>query len=87
MGLDTVEIVLWAEQTFDVSMPDEEVGQIFTVGEFAKYIAKKVNDVKGTHIDYTDTLPQILDILESDYGVKRSKITLSSRFVQDLGFG
>jgi acyl carrier protein len=87
MGLDTVEIVLWAEQEFDVSMPDEEVGQIYTVGEFATYIAKKVNEVKGTNIDHTDTLPKIIDILDSDFGVKRSKVTMSSKFVQDLGFG
>jgi acyl carrier protein len=87
MGLDTVEIVLWAEEEFDVSMPDEEVGKIYTVGEFATYIAQKVNEAKGSSIDYSDTLPKILDVLESDYGVERTEVTLSSRFVQDLGFG
>jgi acyl carrier protein len=86
MGLDTVEIVLWAEDEFEVPMPDEEVGSIYKVGQFAEYIARKVNQEKGTNIDYSDTLPKILDYLEDAHGIERSKVTLSSRFVQDLGF-
>ena len=86
MGLDTVEIVLWAEEEFGVPMPDEEVGNIYTVGEFAMYIAEKVNSVKGSSISYQDTLPKVIDILVKDYGIERGKINTSSRFIQDLGF-
>lgn len=85
MGLDTVEIIIWAEEEFDVSMPDEEVRNIYTVGEFAKYIAQKVNSSKGDSITYQDTLPKIIDLLVDNYGVERRKINTSSKFVQDLG--
>ena len=85
MGLETVEIVLWAEQTFAVDMPDEEVGKIQTVGEFAKYIAAKVNADKGTTINYQDTLVQIIDMLVADYDIKRESINTRSRFIADLG--
>tara|TARA_Y100001001_G_scaffold121144_1_gene119222 strand:+ start:262 stop:525 length:264 start_codon:yes stop_codon:yes gene_type:complete len=87
MGLDTVEIVLWAEEKFGVEMPDEEVTNICTVGEFANYIASKVNAEKGTNISFKEVMPDLLDVLESDYSVPRHKVTLDSRFVQDLGFG
>ena len=87
MGLDTVEIVLWAEEKFGVEMPDEEVTNICTVGEFANYIASKVNNEKGTNISFEEVMPDLLDVLEADYSVPRHKITLDSRFVQDLGFG
>ncbi len=86
MGLDTVEIVLWAENEFGVEMPDQEITNIYTVGEFATYIANKVNETKGTSFDYADILPKLLEVLESDYGVDKDKVTLNSRFVQDLGF-
>ena len=68
-------------------MPDEEVTNIYTVGEFANYIASKVNTEKGTNISFGDVMPDLLDVLEADYSVPRHKITLDSRFVQDLGFG
>ncbi|MDO6579682.1 hypothetical protein [Alteromonas stellipolaris] len=87
MGLDTVEIVLWTEEKFGVEMPDEEVTNICTVGEFANYIASKVNNEKGTNISFEEVMPDLLDVLEADYSVPRHKITLDSRFVQDLGFG
>jgi|SaaInl0LU_22_DNA_1037365.scaffolds.fasta_scaffold12143_1 acyl carrier protein len=87
MGLETVEIVIWAEEEFGVPMPDEEVGLIFTVGDFADYIANKVNQEHGTNIDSSITLPKILIYLEEQHEIEPEKVTLSSRFVEDLGFG
>jgi acyl carrier protein len=85
MGLDTVEFVLWAEKEFGVEISDQELTNIYTVGEFANYIANKVNEKKGTSFDYLDVFPKILAVLESDYGVDKHKVTFNSRFVQDLG--
>ncbi|MCB5227589.1 hypothetical protein JAO78_012280 [Alishewanella sp. 16-MA] len=67
-------------------MLDQEVTNIYTVGEFASYIATKVNESKGTSFDYADILPKLLEVLESDYGVDKGKVALNSRFVQDLDF-
>ena len=85
MGLETVEIVLWAEEEFGVSMPDEEVGGIFTVGEFSEYIGEKVDSTLGISISRDDILGKITDLLVNDYGIERDKIKPSSKFVQDLG--
>jgi len=85
MGLETVEIVVWAEEEFEISIPDEEIRNIYTIGEFAKYIAEKVNSSNCDSITYQDTLPKIIDLLVDNYGVERCKINTSSKFVQDLG--
>lgn len=87
MGLDTVEIVLWAEEEFNVEMPDEEVGNLYTVGEFSTYITKKVNESMNDNIEHDVVFLKLLDVLESDYGVDKSKVKFESRFIQDLGFG
>jgi len=43
MGLDTVELVLRTEDVFAVYMPDEECGQIRTVGDLYKLILQKLD--------------------------------------------
>jgi len=47
MGLDSVELLLEVEETFDISIPDEEVCQISTVGELHKSILEKMR-TKGS---------------------------------------
>lgn len=85
MGLDTVEFVLWAEKEFGMEMPDQEITNIYTVGEFAIYKANKLNEIQGAAFDWSDIFPKLLKVLHSDYGVERHNITFNSRFVQDLG--
>jgi hypothetical protein len=43
MGLDTVELVLRTEDVFAVYLPDEECGQIRTVGDLYKLILQKLD--------------------------------------------
>jgi len=42
MGLDSVELLLEVEETFDISIPDEEACQILTVGELHQSILDKM---------------------------------------------
>ena len=86
MGLDTVEIVLWAEKEFDLQLPDEEVSQIYTVGEFSDYLQQKLRTKHGfkpcpsnEHI-----FNKIKAILIKDYAVSENKITRDAKFIDDL---
>lgn len=63
MGLDTVEFVLWAEKEFGLEIPDQDLTDIYTVGEFANYIANKVNEKKGTSFDWSYVFPKNSPIL------------------------
>ena len=79
MGLDTVEIVMWAEEEFEISISDEEASGILTVGEFAKFLSNK------SKVDYEVCFIKIGNLLVSDYSINSLKISADSRFVQDLG--
>lgn len=43
MGLDSVELVMAAEDEFQIHLPDEEVNSIYTVGAFYDVILAKLN--------------------------------------------
>jgi len=57
MGLDTVEIVLRTEETFNVDLPDDECGMVVTVGDLYRLVLSELelpyvqaNEVEaGTH--------------------------------------
>ena len=42
-SLDTVELVMAFEEEFGIDIPDDEVGQIKTVGDAVTYISAKLN--------------------------------------------
>src|SRR5579872_2594493 len=42
MGLDTVEIVLRTEETFNINLPDDECSRIVTVGDLYRLVLSKL---------------------------------------------
>ena len=42
-SLDVVELVMAFEEEFGIDIPDDEVGQIKTVGDAVTYISNKLN--------------------------------------------
>jgi len=43
MGMDSVEIVLRCEEVFGIDLPDDECGQIVTVGDLYRLVLHKLN--------------------------------------------
>ncbi len=43
MGLDTVEIVMATEEVFAIDLPDDECGQIVTVGDLYRLVLAKLD--------------------------------------------
>lgn len=43
MGLDAVEIILRAEELFDIDISDEEAGSVETVGNFYELVCTKLH--------------------------------------------
>ncbi len=41
-SLDTVELILSFEETFDISIPDEDAEKLETVGKALEYLGKKL---------------------------------------------
>jgi len=48
-SLDFVELFMWAEEEFNISITDEEADKIKTVGQFIKVIEKKVKTKKRNY--------------------------------------
>ena len=86
MGLDTVEIVLWAEKEFDLQLPDEEVSQIYTIGEFSDYLHRKLRTKHGFKpcASNEHIFNKIKAILIKDYAVSEYKIIKDAKFIDDL---
>jgi acyl carrier protein len=43
-SLDTVELIMEFEKTFDISIPDEQAENIQTVGQAVKYLQSQVEE-------------------------------------------
>ncbi|MEO0877092.1 MAG: acyl carrier protein, partial [Bacteroidota bacterium] len=43
-SLDTVELIMEFEKTFDISIPDEHAENITTVGEAVEYLGSQVKE-------------------------------------------
>jgi acyl carrier protein len=43
-SLDIVEMVMRLEETFDIQIPDQEIGGLDTVGKVVEYIEKKLKE-------------------------------------------
>jgi acyl carrier protein len=70
MGLDTVEIILRTEEVFAIDLPDEECGQIVTVGDLYRLVLRKLGlpntPIDAVHLDFSqgrsrasDTYPSL----------------------------
>jgi acyl carrier protein len=48
MGLDSVELIVRVEKTFQISIPDKEAEKIVTVGDLYNIVWKYAGKVEGT---------------------------------------
>ena len=88
MGLETVEIVLWAEEEFKIDIPDSEARNIMTIGEFVSYLRTKTIAIHGTEAQTeTAIFEKLANLLEHRYGVARERIRPEVTFYKDLGLG
>lgn len=86
MGLDTVEMVLWAEKTFQLSIPDEDVTTIETVGAFVDYIHYRLCVMHGFNaLPRPEIFARVKHFLVSEFNVEPGLIRADARFVKDMG--
>lgn len=73
MGLDTVELVIEVEESFGISIGDEDAPGIVTVGDLFEYVLERVG-----------SRPTLCLTSLAFYRLRRA-ITPNARFVHDLG--
>lgn len=75
MGLDSVEILLEVEDTFNITIPDEEAASISTVGELHDSILRKMPGISSkTPCGSQRAFYQLRRGLTHCFGTKRRKI-------------
>ncbi len=88
MGLESVELVMAIEEEFDISIPDEEAGNLDTVGKLYQYILDilylKQSGSSG-EVDESDVWERTREVIVSQLGVDLEEVTEDASFVADLG--
>ncbi len=88
MGLETVEIVLWAEEEFGIEIPQAEASALLTIGEFVAYLRARTLARHGATAPAPTTIfDKLALLLEHRYRVPRDWIQPEASFHQDLGLG
>jgi acyl carrier protein len=85
VGLDTVEFILWAEQEFEIEIPDSDTAHILTVGQFTSYVLGKLQDAQGSaSMTEAAVFDRIRTFLVTNFHVPADKISRDSQFITDL---
>ncbi len=88
MGLETVEIVLWAEREFDIEIPDNEASDILTIGQFVSYISNRSNVKFGLKAPSKEVIfEKLKNLLIIQYKTPPEWVKPEMEFYKDLGLG
>lgn len=88
MGMESVEIVLWAEQEFGIDIPDAEAAGLVTIGEFVAYLRTKTQAKHASEAPAeTEIFDKLAHLLQHEYDVPREWIRPEVSFYEDLGLG
>ena len=95
MGLDTVELLMAVEETFQISFSNEEAAKICTVGDFYDGILKKLeapssnnplsNIPQKKHWNKDEVWEGLRSVIVHQLGVKPEEVIKEARIVRDLG--
>jgi acyl carrier protein len=83
MGLDTVELIVEIEKSFNISIPDEKAGRIVTVGQLADYVY--LNQKPGYKVEKEEVDDIVIHLLSTLVGLPKEEIELHHSFTNDLG--
>jgi hypothetical protein len=78
MGLDLVELVLDVEQSFGISLDDDDVAQIVSVGQFYDLVVRKTSGIRSPNCPTAKAFYRLRQSLVSVPRIARSKIRPST---------
>ena len=84
MGLDTVELTLSVEQTFQIDIPDSVAGNIRTVGDLHEFVVSELIRLNRPNINRDIVFDLLRNLICIQLGVKPDEVIASARFIEDL---
>lgn len=85
MGLDTVELIINMEKHFDIAIPDQEAGQIYTVQDIVNCVYSKISARPEKTMDMKEIEETVIRIVSESSGIPAHEIRLSHSITDDLG--
>jgi acyl carrier protein len=82
MGIDIVELVMEAEEEFEVTIPDAIASGVETAGELSEVIRERLAALGLPEID---PWPRVQRLISDQLGVPIERVTPKAHFVRDLG--
>lgn len=92
MGLEIVELMMDIERAYGITIPDDAMDNIHTLGDFHDLIAKLVAEQKPERFAqasfHAELWPAIAHYAtRNGYHSEPDTVTRQTRFVEDLGYG
>ena len=86
MGLDTMEMLLSVEDTFDMEMPEKDAQALRTVGDIIRYVQIHISSGGGRAIWSDQEIDsKIRSIISQNQGIPIDRLKDEARLVEDLG--
>lgn len=82
MGIDIVELVMEAEEEFEIQIPDQIAAGVTTAGELSELIRQRL---AARGLPELDPWPRVQRLISEQLGVALENVTPNSHFVRDLG--
>ena len=76
MGLDSIEIMVKVEKTFDISIPDREAEQIVTMGDFHNCVWKNLEGKYGDRCQSQVLFYKLRQVLFNNFQIPKSDFKL-----------
>jgi acyl carrier protein len=84
MGLQTVELIMSIEETFNVEFSEDDAGRLGTVGDIHSTVLEVLR-ASGRTPDGVDVWNKLQAIVVEQLGVRPDEVTSTARIVEDLG--
>jgi acyl carrier protein len=91
MGLDTVEIILRTEETFSITLPDQQCEQVRTVGDLYRLVLQKLSlryqpatEIEAQHHGRDRSRIRLTPIIPFDFTPPDVWVTLKALIVDQL---
>jgi len=84
MGLDSVELIMTVETTFDLSIPDQEAEKLDTVGKLYQFILDDFEETVSEE-QQNEIWERLKAMIVEQLAIKPEQVTKEANFVYDLG--
>jgi acyl carrier protein len=83
MGLDSVELVMNAEEHFGIEIPDHVAETLFTVGDLHGFVVAELNR-SGRPQDPGIVFGELRELICDQLGIEPERVVPAARLVQEL---